>query len=112
MPKAKRYDKVTLLETIDDFPKGAWGAIVEEYTTPYEAYDIEIMTDDGKTIGVADAVLPELFEVEKGDAESIEAVRFQSIQTQPDGSRAVILFNNGAQFTVNADELYQRLNAG
>lgn len=65
MSKAKRYDKVVLLESVGDFPKGAWGAIVEVYTKPYEAYDIEIMTADGKTIGLADALLPEQFEVVK-----------------------------------------------
>ena len=61
--KAKRYDKVVLLESVGDFPKGAWGAVVEVYTTPHEAYDIEIMSVDGRTIGLADAVLPEQFEV-------------------------------------------------
>ena len=62
MPKAKRYDRVVLLESVGNFPKDAWGAVVEVYTTPYEAYDIEIMTDDGRTIGLADAVRPERFE--------------------------------------------------
>lgn len=62
MLKAKRYDKVVLLESVGDFPKDAWGAVVEVYTIPYEAYDIEIMTDDGRTIGSADAVRPEQFE--------------------------------------------------
>ena len=67
MPKAKRYDRVMLLESVGDFPKDAWGAIVEAYTTPYEAYDIEIMTDEGRTIGLADAVLPEQFALKKDD---------------------------------------------
>ena len=110
MPKAKLYDKVVLLESIDDFPKDAWGAVIEVYTTPYEAYDIEIMTDDGKTVGLADAVRPEQFEVEKID--SIPAAdHFQSIQLEEDGRNAVILFSNGVQITVSADELYTKLNA-
>ena len=110
MPKAKLYDKVVLLESIDDFPKDAWGAVIEVYTTPYEAYDIEIMTDDGKTVGLADAVRPEQFEV--GKIDSIPAAdHFQSIQLEEDGRNAVILFSNGVQITVSADELYTKLNA-
>jgi hypothetical protein len=45
MTKAKRYDTVVLLEAINGFQKGEKGAAVEVYTTPYEAYDIEIVTD-------------------------------------------------------------------
>ncbi len=121
MPKAKRYDRVVLLESVGDFPQNAWGAIVEVYTTPYEAYDIEIMTDDGRTMGLADAVLPEQFEVEKNDSifSALTAprtarqagVRFQFIQIGEDRSHAVILFSNGVQVTVSADELYTKLNA-
>ena len=110
MPKAKRYDKIVLLESVGDFPKDSWGAVVEVYTTPYEAYDIEIMTDDGRTIGLADAVLPEQFELKTNDSIP-SAVRFQSIQLREDGNHAVILFSNGMQITVSADELYTKLNA-
>jgi hypothetical protein len=49
MTKANRYDTVVLLESIGVFQKGEKGAVVEVYTTPYEAYDIEIVTDKGKT---------------------------------------------------------------
>ena len=49
MTKAKRYDTVVLLEAVDGFQKGETGAAVEVYTMPYEAYDIEIVTDEGKT---------------------------------------------------------------
>jgi len=111
MPKAKRYDSVVLLESVDNFPKDAWGAVVEVYTTPYEAYDIEIMTDDGRTIGLADAVRPEQFEVKKIDLIPSD-VRFQSVQIEKDGDYAIIGFSNGVQITVSADELYTKLNAG
>ncbi|MBC8461647.1 MAG: DUF4926 domain-containing protein [Deltaproteobacteria bacterium] len=110
MPKAKRYDRVVLLESVDDFPKDAWGAVVEVYTKPYEAYDIEIMTDDGRTMGLVDAVLPEQFEVKKNDSIP-SAVHFQSIQLREDRSHAVILFSNGTRLTVSADELYTKLDA-
>ncbi len=110
MPKAKQYDGVVLLESVGEFSKGSWGAVVEVYTTPYEAYDIEIMTDEGRTIGLADAVLPEQFELKKGDSPP-SAVRFQSIQLEEDGSNAVILFSNGIQITVSAEQLQTKLNA-
>jgi hypothetical protein len=111
MLKAKRYDKVVLLESVDNFPKDAWGAVVEVYTIPYEAYDIEIMTDDGKTIGLADAVRPEQFEVKRNNSTPSD-VRFQSVQIEKDGSHAIIGFSNGVQIAVSADELYTKLNAG
>lgn len=59
MTKAKHYDTVVLVETIGVFQKGEKGAVVEVYTTPYEAYDIEIVTDEGKTKGLAEAVRPQ-----------------------------------------------------
>src|SRR5262249_16802927 len=57
MTKAKRYDTVVLLESIGKFQKGEKGAVAEVYTIPYEAYDIEIVTDEGKTIGLAEGGL-------------------------------------------------------
>jgi hypothetical protein len=36
---------------------------VEVYTTPYEAYDIEIVTDEGQTKGLVEGVHPEQIEV-------------------------------------------------
>jgi hypothetical protein len=63
MTKAKRYDTVVLLESIGTFQKGEKGAVVEVYTTPYEAYDIEIVTNEGKTKDVAEGVRPEQIEV-------------------------------------------------
>ena len=41
MTKAKRYATVVLLESIGRFQKGEKGAVLEVYTMPYEAYDIE-----------------------------------------------------------------------
>ena len=63
MTKAKRYDTVVLLESLNGFQKGEKGAAVEVYTTPYEAYDIEIVTNEGKTKGLVKAVCPEQIEV-------------------------------------------------
>ncbi|MBM3240949.1 hypothetical protein FJZ31_32100 [Candidatus Poribacteria bacterium] len=99
MPKAKKYDRVVLLESVGDFPKDAWGAVVEIYTTPYEAYDIEIMTDDGRTIGLADAVRPGQFDVKKLDSIP-SGVHFQSVKIEKDGSYAIIGVSNGVQITV------------
>ena len=62
MTKTKRYDTVVLLESINGFQKGEKGAVVEVYTTPYEAYDIEI-TDEGTTKGLVEAIRPERIEV-------------------------------------------------
>ena len=63
MTKAQRYDTAVLLEAINGFQKGEKGAVVEVYTTPYEAYDIEIVTDEGTTKGLIEAVRPEQIEV-------------------------------------------------
>ena len=63
MTKAKRYDTVVLLEALNGFRKGEKGAVVEVYTTPYEVYDIEIVTDKGTTKGLIEAVRPEQIEV-------------------------------------------------
>lgn len=63
MTKAKRYDTVVLLEAIGCCQIGEKGTVVEVYTTPYEAYDIEIVTDEGETKGLVEAVRPEQIEV-------------------------------------------------
>lgn len=63
MTKAKRYDTVVLLEAINGFQKGERGAVVEVYTTPYEAYDIEVVPDEGIRMGLIEAVRPEQIEV-------------------------------------------------
>ena len=59
MPKAKCYDTVVLLEPIGAFQKGEQGAVVEVYIMPYEAYDIEIVTDEGQTLDLVEGVRPE-----------------------------------------------------
>lgn len=59
MAKAKRYETVVLREAIGDFSKGETGAVVEVYVAPYEAYDIEIVADDGTTKGLIEGVRPE-----------------------------------------------------
>src|SRR5713226_4221809 len=105
MTKAKRYDTVVLLEDIGGFQKGVKGAVVEVYTAPYEAYDVEIGTDEGTTRGIAEGVRPqEVQVVPSGRA----GVRFASIRIEDDGARAAISFSDGSRVTVNAEEMYTR----
>jgi Domain of unknown function (DUF4926) len=101
MPKAQRYDTVVLLEPVGAFQKGEKGAVVEVYTTRYEAYDIEIVTDAGQTKGLAEGVRPEQIEVP-------EKVRFASIRLEADGTRAAVRFSDGTEVTVSAEQLYER----
>ena len=103
MTKAKQYDTVVLLEAINGFQTGEKGAAVEVYTTPYEAYDIEIITNEGITKGLIEAVLPEQIEV-------VTDVRFSSIHIEDDGSSAAILFSDNTQVKVKAEELYTKKN--
>ena len=102
MTKAKRYNTVVLLEPMGKFHKGEQGAVVEVYTTPYEVYDIEIVTDDGKTKGIAEGVRPEYIEV-------LPKVRFASIRVEAEGARAAVRFSDGTEVTVSAEELYAQL---
>ena len=62
----KRYETVVLREAIGGFRKGELGAVVEVYTTPFEAYDVEIVADDGTTRGLLEAVRPS--QIEAADA--------------------------------------------
>jgi len=84
---------------IDRFQKGEKGAVVEVYTAPYEAYDIEIVTDEGKTKGLVEGVRPEQIEVSP-------KVRFTSIRVEAEGTRAVVRFSDGTEVIVSAEELY------
>ena len=77
MTKAKRYDTVILTHAVGSFAKGEKGAVVEVYTTPYEAYDIEFVGDDGRTKGLLEAVRPEQLEVV---AAAGPGVRFSTIR--------------------------------
>ncbi len=52
-----------LLEAVNGFQKGEKGAVVKVYTTPYEAYNIEIVTDEGTMKGLVEAARPEQIEV-------------------------------------------------
>ena len=101
MTKAKRYDTVVLLEPIGPFQQGEKGAVVEVYTLPYEAYDIEMVTDEGKTKGIAEGVRPEQIAVPV-------VVRFTSIRLEADGTCATVRFSDGTEVTVRAEELYAR----
>ncbi len=88
--KTKRYDTVVLLEAIGGFQKSERGAVVEVYTTPYEAYDIEIVTDEGKTKGLVEAVRLEQVEIVSTTSAD---VRFASIRIEEDGTFAAVLFS-------------------
>jgi hypothetical protein len=101
MTKAKHYDTVILLESVGTFQQGEKGAVVEVYTTPYEAYDIEILTDAGKTKGVVEGIRPEQVAVPA-------TVRFTCIQVEADGTRAAVHFSDGTEMTVSVEELYRR----
>lgn len=105
MTKAKRYDTVMLLETINGFQKGEKGAVVEVYTIPYEAYDIEIVTDEGTTKGLVEAVHPEQIEIVIAIPPD---VRFSSIHIEADGSSAAVLFSDNTQVKVRVEELYTK----
>lgn len=105
MTKAKRYDTVVLLEAINGFQTGERGAVVEVYTTPYEAYDIEIVTDEGATKGLIEAIRPEQIEV----IPTIPTdVRFSSIHIEDDGSSVAVLFSDNTQVKVRVEELYTK----
>jgi hypothetical protein len=101
MPKVKRYDTVVLLEPVGAFLTGEKGTVVEVYTAPYEAYDIEIVTDEGRTKGLIEGVRP-------GQIEVPAKVRFASIHLEADGTRAAVRFSDGTEVTVRAEELYER----
>ena len=73
--------------------------MVEVYTTPYEAYDVEIVNDEGQTKGVAEGVQPEQIEVSP-------RLRFTSIHVEADGTRAAVRFSDGTGVIVSAEELY------
>lgn len=106
MTKARRYETVVLVEPIASFPKGEKGAIVEVYTTPFEAYDVEIVADDGKTKGLVESVRPDQIEVVAGLPDKLH---FATIDLEAKGSRAKILFSDGTELTVSAEELYERV---
>jgi hypothetical protein len=74
---------------------------VEVYTTPYEAYDIEIVTNEGQTKGLAEGVRPEQIAVPA-------KVRFTSIRVEAEGTLAAVRFSDGTEVTVRAEELYER----
>lgn len=68
--KAQPFDCVVLLEDLTLhgsntklIRRGSQGAIVEAYTEPFEAYDIEFVDGLGNIIGLASAIKPEQFEV-------------------------------------------------
>ena len=105
MTKAKRYDTVVLLEAINGFQKGEKGATVEVYTTPYEAYDIEIVTNEGTTKGLIETVRPEQIEVVPVIPTD---VRFSSIHIEDDGSSVAVLFSDNTQVKVRVEELHTK----
>jgi hypothetical protein len=83
------------------FQKGEQGAVVEVSSMPYEAYNIEVVTDKGQTLGLVEGVRPEQIDVPV-------KVRFSSISLEEDGTRAALGFSDGTEVTVGAQELYAR----
>ena len=79
MTKVNQYETVVLREAIGAFQPGDKGAVIEVYTTPYEAYDIEIVTDEGITQGRLEGIRPE-------QIEKLAPVRFASIHVEADGA--------------------------
>ncbi|MCB8943500.1 MAG: DUF4926 domain-containing protein [Ardenticatenaceae bacterium] len=103
MIKAKRYETVILAETIGEHPVGTKGAVIEAYTTPFEAYDIEIVDDDGQTQGFLEGVLPEQINLI-----TTPELTFAAIDLTTNGSHLKILFSDGIQVTVSAKELHPK----
>lgn len=103
MTKVKPYDTVVLLEPIDIFQKGEKGAVIEVYTIPYEAYDLEIVTDAGQTKGLIEGVRPHQIELLTSEPVSI---RFEFIHIEANGARAAVRFSDGTEMMVAAEELY------
>ena len=101
--KAKRYETVIITEPIGNISAGKKGAVVEVYTAPYEAYDIEIVNDNGETEGFLEGVLPE-------QIVTILSVKptFAAVDLVGNGSQVKILFSDGSQITVSAEELHPR----
>ena len=92
-------ERHVLLESISRFQQDEKGAVVEVYTTPYEAYDIEMAIDEGKTKGVAEGVRPEQIEMSP-------KVRFASIRMEAEETRAAVRFSDGTEVIVSAKEAY------
>jgi len=105
MPKARRYDTVVLAEAVDRMPKGERGAVVEAYTTPYEAYDVEIVDENGQTKGLLEGLRPEQIELMPADE---GGPRFSAVALDEDGTRAVVSFSDGTNTTVTPEQLYPR----
>ncbi len=97
----QKYQTVRLLEPIESFAEGELGAVVERYTFPYEAYDIEIVADDGQTKGLLEAVRPEQIE-----AMSSPQPPMIAITLAPDGTKANIRFADGTEIVLTAADLY------
>ncbi|MCA9966089.1 MAG: DUF4926 domain-containing protein [Anaerolineales bacterium] len=97
----QKYQTVRLLEPIASFSKGELGAVVEVYTFPYEAYDIEIVADDGQTKGLLEAVHPEQIEAVFSPQPQLTAVSLA-----PDGTKANIRFADGTEIILTAADLY------
>lgn len=107
MNAIKLYDTVELLVPIGKFQPGILGAVVEIYTTPDLAYDIEIVTDEGKTDGLLEAVQPQQIQLARP---SVPEIRLASVTIEGDGARAAVHFSDGTEVVVNATELYALAN--
>jgi len=64
MSRPQLFDVVRLIHPLPElgFESGQKGTIVEEYTRPREAYEVEFIDDDGATIDLF-SLTPDQFEV-------------------------------------------------
>mgnify|MGYP001561958819 CR=1 FL=1 len=103
MPRAKPYDTVILTEPIGEFPAGSKGAVVEAYTSPYEAYYVEILDEDGWTRDLLEDVRPGQIEVVWHQP---ARVQLTSVSIEEGATIAAVSFSDGKQVRVHADELH------
>ena len=103
MTKAKRYETVILTEAISGHSPGAKGAVIEVYTNPFEAYDIEIVDDYGHTKGLLEGILPEQITLMDTSKPT-----FAAIDLTTNRSHLKIKFSDGRQVTVSAEELHPK----
>ena len=65
MTKANRLDVVELVDPVGGFPQGRLGTVVEAYSAPREAYDVELVDGRGRTAALLEGLAPEQIQVVK-----------------------------------------------
>ena len=99
--KAKQYGYSRIVGSHQRLSDGRRGQRWKSIRHPTKLTTIEIITNEGITKGLIEAVLPEQIEV-------VTDVRFSSIHIEDDGSSAAILFSDNTQVKVKAEELYTK----